>query len=145
MKSPIPILGPIALLACSWALIAGIAALNPNPGASATLASARDLHAAAIDHIKIENRGWQAGGFGTVGLFSFRIINENDVAVKDVEIGCVTHAASGTELDRKIGTLYQHFNPHTSRNVTNFNIGLINSQAKSAGCYIIGASIEGEH
>ena len=79
---------------------------------------------------------WYKGGFESVMIASFTIVNHNDFGVKDVEVTCSSTAASGTVIDHNTRTVYVLVKPQSSKRVREFNMGLINSQAAGTDCSI---------
>ncbi len=79
---------------------------------------------------------WSKQGFGNVMEANFTVHNENDFAVKDVEVRCVSSAPSGTVIDSNTRTIYERFEAGKVKRVAKFNMGFINSQATSTSCSI---------
>jgi hypothetical protein len=67
---------------------------------------------------------------------NFKIENPTDHSFKDFEITCNHYAASGTKIDSNTRTIYEVVKAHGKKTVRDFNMGFINSQAKSSSCTI---------
>jgi hypothetical protein len=96
---------------------------------------------AAISNTKLDFT-WSKEGFGNVMEANFTINNKNDFAVKDVEIRCVSSAPSGTVIDSNTRVIYERFEAGKIKRITKFNMGFINSQAKSTSCSIRDLTID---
>lgn len=83
---------------------------------------------------------WRLDGFGNVMIATFRISNDNDIAVKDIEILCRTSGRSGTELSSASHTIYDIIAPHKTRTFTDINMGFVDSQSARAGCDVVSVS-----
>jgi DNA-binding transcriptional regulator YdaS (Cro superfamily) len=59
----------------------------------------------ALNRIKLDWT-WRKGGFGTVAVATFTVVNGNDFAIKDLAITCRFEGNSGTEIGRGSATLY---------------------------------------
>lgn len=79
---------------------------------------------------------WTKSGFGTVGLVTIAIENQNEFAVKDVLITCDFTASSGTKVGTASGTIYETIKPKSTRTFKEFNIGFIHSQSQRGGCAV---------
>lgn len=86
--------------------------------------------------MNIKTLSWSKSGFGTVGLVTITIENQNDFPVKDLAISCDFSANSGTKIDSAKGTIYETIKPKSSRTFKEFNIGFIHNQAQRGGCSI---------
>lgn len=57
-----------------------------------------------LSKFRIGNFRWEKGGFGAVMVATFAIYNDNEFAVKDVEVTCVHSTPGGTLIDRNTRT-----------------------------------------
>lgn len=81
---------------------------------------------------------WKLGGFDNVILATFTVKNENDFAVKDLQIRCEAFGKSGTKIDRNTRTIYDVVKAKGTKRLPEANLGLVNSQAERLACDIIG-------
>jgi hypothetical protein len=79
---------------------------------------------------------WSKDGFGSVMMASFIIQNPTRYRFKDVEIKCTHSAPSGTEIDSNTRTIYEMFEPRSTKQINKMNMGFIHSQATSSECRI---------
>lgn len=89
-----------------------------------------------LANININALRWSKDGFGTVMMATFRIDNDNPVAIKDVELTCVHSTKSGTVIDKNTRTVYEVINSNSYFYVRDFNMGFIHSQAAQSRCYV---------
>jgi hypothetical protein len=118
------------------AVIGNLAGPNPSPSSSALSApppsNAKEQVRAQLDL----NFSWRKEGFDNVMTADFTITNRSTRPVKDVEITCIHHAPSGTEIDRNTRTIYEIIPAKGKKRIHNFNMGLIHSQVRSSACNI---------
>lgn len=79
---------------------------------------------------------WRKEGFGSVMEADFKITNNSEEDIKDIEIQCVHYAISGTKIDSNNRTIYEVIQANSKRSFKNFNMGFIHEQADSSSCYI---------
>lgn len=94
-----------------------------------------DAKAAAVSSMQLKF-SWNKEGFGNVMIANFTIINNGSRDVKDIQITCTHYAPSGTEIDSNTRTIYQIVKAGKRKTIKNFNMGFINSQARSSACNI---------
>jgi hypothetical protein len=88
------------------------------------------------DLLRFELEGWAKGGTGNVLLVDFSVQNGNSFAISDITIGCVMRSASGAPVGESRKTWTDVVRPGQSRVVQGFKMGLIDTQAQSAACYV---------
>ena len=54
--------------------------------------------ASPLDGLKISSQSWRRGGLGSNALVTFTLRNNNDYAVKDIEIACAFNRRDGSHL-----------------------------------------------
>jgi len=91
--------------------------------------------------MKLTDFSWEVGGFGTVLLNDFTIVNGNTFAVKDIAISCVLQGPSGTVLGTTKHTVYDVLLAHGAKRFEKVNMGFINSQTYAVSCAVNGASV----
>ena len=79
---------------------------------------------------------WRKEGFGSVMEADFKIINNSEEDIKDIEIQCNHYAKSGTKIDSNSRTIYEVIKANSKRSFKNFNMGFIHDQASSSSCHI---------
>jgi len=90
---------------------------------------------AAIGSMKLDFT-WRKDGFGSVMIADFTVHNNGLHDVKDVEVKCIHSAPSGTVIDSNTQTLYDLFKAKSTRQIRDFNMGFIHSQAAITRCEI---------
>lgn len=90
----------------------------------------------AIDNLKLVYE-WQVSGFGRVMLANFTIENTNDFGAKDIKIICDMYSKSKTKIGENEAVIYDIFPKKSKKEIKEFNMGIIDSQAESATCNII--------
>jgi hypothetical protein len=88
------------------------------------------------DLVKLEYE-WQKVGFNNVMEADFTIQNDNEVAIKDIEIECTHFAKSGTKIDSNRKTIYDAVPAKGKKKFSKFNMGFIHTQADKTACRIV--------
>src|SRR5260370_42364521 len=91
--------------------------------------------------MRLTDFSWEAGGFGTVLLNDFTIVNGNTFAVKDITISCVLQGPSGTVVGTTKHAVYDVVLAHSAKRFEKVNMGFINSQTYIVSCAVNGASV----
>jgi hypothetical protein len=79
---------------------------------------------------------WSKGGFDNIMMADFTVHNSTQYRFKDVEIKCTHFAPSGTEVDSNTRTIFEVFEPRSTKKIRQMNMGLIHSQVARSGCKI---------
>lgn len=80
---------------------------------------------------------WSKGGFGSVMIVDFVILNPSNYAIKDLEVTCTHFANSGTRIDSNSRTIYEVVPAKGKKIVKDFNMGFIHSQATKTSCKVL--------
>ena len=80
---------------------------------------------------------WERGGFDLVMIADFKIKNNTDSAVKDIEITCKGFTESGTKIDSNTRTIYKIIQPGETLEIIDYNMGYLHTDVKSSGCYTV--------
>jgi hypothetical protein len=99
-------------------------------------ASATAFNAPSEDPVRVTHVTWRKDGFGSVMIANFTFKNDNEFAVKDVEVTCIHSANSGTEMDRNTRTIYERIPANSSAYFDEVNMGFIDPQARSTRCEV---------
>lgn len=86
--------------------------------------------------MNVAGLSWKIGGFGSVGLMTFTVSNQNDFPVKDFVLSCTFSSNSGTQLGTAAHTVYETVKPRSKRSFSDVNVGFIHSQSGKANCDI---------
>ncbi len=99
----------------------------PSPEAAPSNRQAAPIAPPAINRLKISSQSWRRGGLGSNALLTFTLRNDNDYAVKDIEIACAFSRQDGSHLtDRKT--------------FSRLHIGFVNINANKAKCAPVAAN-----
>jgi hypothetical protein len=93
----------------------------------------------AVDTVAITDFHWTRSDFGLV-MIDLTIRNPSDVVLKDIVIGCIFRAPSGTVVDQRTTTIYEIVRARGAKSIKNFQIGIVHSQASKADRRVRGAS-----
>jgi hypothetical protein len=109
-------------------------ALAASPSAAPT-----DL--SAVNGLKISSQSWRRGGLGSNALVTFTLRNDNNYAVKDIEIACAFSRQDGSHLtDRKRVIPDAVVNMKSRKTFAQMHIGFVNIYANKAKCAPIAAN-----
>jgi len=95
----------------------------------------------AVNGLKISSQSWRRGGLGSNALITFTLRNENDYAVKDIEIACTFSRRDGSHLtdrDRLIPDAV--VNMKSRKTFARVHIGYVNINANKAKCAPVAAN-----
>ena len=112
---------------------AGAATSDPSP-------TAADIKEMLIRDTKLDF-AWSKGGFDSIMMADFTVHNSSQYRFKDVEIKCDNYAPSGTVVDSNTRTMFEMFEPHSTKKIKQMNMGFIHSQAARSGCQITNLTV----
>lgn len=95
--------------------------------------------AAALDRLKISSQTWRRGGLGSKALVTFTVRNDNDYAVKDVEIVCVFMRRDGSHLTDRSRLLADPVGMKSRKTFAHVPVGFVNVNADQAKCSLVTA------
>lgn len=108
------------------------------PGGGATAAAA----AAELDRLRISSQTWRRGGLGSRALVTFTLRNDNDYAVKDIEILCSFSRRDGSHLTDRRRILPETVNMKSRKTFASVPVGFVNVNASQARCSLAAAQRE---
>ncbi|MDA9403776.1 hypothetical protein [Bradyrhizobium sp. CCBAU 45389] len=123
VKSDIAVAGPAA---------PGDAAVSPT-------AEAQTATAAELDRLRISSQTWRRGGLGSKALVTLTLRNDNDYAVRDVEISCAFVRRDGTPLTARSRVLSDTVSMKSRKTFARIPVGYINVNADQAKCSLVAA------
>ena len=95
----------------------------------------------AVDGLKISSQSWRRGGLGSNALVTFTLRNDNNYAVKDIEIACAFSRQDGSHLtDRRRVIPDAVVNTKSRKTFAQMHIGFVNLYANKAKCAPVAAS-----
>ncbi|MBR1132586.1 hypothetical protein [Bradyrhizobium iriomotense] len=95
--------------------------------------------AAELDHLRISSQTWRRGGLGSRALVTFTLRNDNDYAVRDVEIICAFVRRDGTPLTARSRVLPDTVSMKSRKTFARIPIGYVNVNADQAKCSLVAA------
>ena len=96
--------------------------------------------APAVNGLKISSQSWRRGGLGSKALITFTLRNDNDYAVKDIEIACAFSRGDGSHLTDRKRVLPDTVNMKSRKTFARLHVGFVNIYANKAKCTPIAAS-----
>ncbi|MGD5476685.1 hypothetical protein QUS85_22605, partial [Xanthomonas citri pv. citri] len=82
---------------------------------------------------------WRRGGLGSKALVTFTLRNDNDYAVKDLEIVCAFARRDGSHLTDRSRVLADTVNMKSRKTFARVAVGFVNVHADQASCSLIAA------
>ncbi|WP_440640997.1 hypothetical protein ACSHT2_07290 [Bradyrhizobium sp. PUT101] len=121
-----------------------LAAVKPAPSgdASAVMSPASEVPAPAsaeLSRLRISSQTWRRGGLGSKALVTFTLRNDNDYAVKDVEIVCAFTRRDGTHLTDRSRVLADAVSMKSRKTFARIPVGFVNVNADQAKCSLVAA------
>jgi hypothetical protein len=117
-----------------------LAAVEPAaPGDAAAAASPIAQASAELDRLKISSQTWRRGGLGSKALVTFTLRNDNDYAVKDLEIVCAFTRRDGSHLTDRSRVLADTVTMKSRKTFARVAVGFINVNADQAKCSLVAA------
>jgi hypothetical protein len=117
-----------------------LAAVEPaGPGDAAAAASPIAKAPAELDRLKISSQTWRRGGLGSKALVTFTLRNDNDYAVKDLEIVCAFARRDGSHLTDRSRVLADTVTMKSRKTFARIPVGFINVNADQAKCSLVAA------
>jgi hypothetical protein len=93
-----------------------------------------------LDGLKIVSQSWRRGGLGSKALVTFTLRNENDFAVKDIEIACSFTRRDGRHLTDRRRIIPDTVNMKSRKRYAGMLVGFVNVNANKAKCSLVTAS-----
>jgi hypothetical protein len=95
---------------------------------------------APVDGLKISSQSWRRGGLGSKALVTFTLRNDNDYAVKDIEIFCSFARRDGSHLTDRRRVIHDTVSMKSRRTFARMHVGFVNINANQAKCSLVAAS-----
>ncbi|MDD1526018.1 hypothetical protein C7U92_09165 [Bradyrhizobium sp. WBOS7] len=113
---------------------------SDDPAALASLASEAQVPAMAdLGRLRISSQTWRRGGLGSKALVTFTLRNDNDYAVKDVEIVCAFARRDGSHLTDRSRVLADPVGMKSRKTFARIPVGFVNVNADQAKCSLVAA------
>lgn len=114
-----------------------LARIDPTPPTTASDTSGAE--AAGLDRLKISSQTWRRGGLGSKALVTFTVRNDNEYAVKDVEVVCAFTRRDGTHLTDRSRVLAEIIGMKSRKTFARVPVGFVNVNADQAKCALVTA------
>jgi hypothetical protein len=113
----------------------------PSGNAAAVLpaSEAQTAAMAELGRIRISSQTWRRGGLGSKALVTFTLRNDNDYAVKDVEIVCAFARRDGSHLTDRSRVLADPVSMKSRKTFARVPVGFVNVNADQAKCSLVAA------
>ncbi|MGY3035310.1 hypothetical protein ACVIIV_004480 [Bradyrhizobium sp. USDA 4354] len=115
---------------------------TPSGGASAVASPASEAQVpvtAELGGLRISSQTWRRGGLGSKALVTFTLRNDNDYAVKDVEIVCAFTRRDGSHLTDRSRVLVDAIGMKSRKTFARIPVGFVNVNADQAKCSLVAA------
>ncbi|MGY4288074.1 hypothetical protein ACVWXO_007294 [Bradyrhizobium sp. LM2.7] len=113
------------------------AAASVNPAAELPPSAAQA--AAELDLLRISSQTWRRGGLGSKALVTFTLRNDNDYAIRDVEIVCAFTRRDGSRLTERTRVLADIVSMKSRKTFAHVPVGFVNVNADQAKCSLVTA------
>ena len=119
-----------------------VAAVETAPSGDAAVSPASETQIptmAELGRIRISSQTWRRGGLGSKALVTLTLRNDNDYAVKDVEIVCAFARRDGSHLTDRSRVLADTVSMKSRKTFARIPVGFINVNADQAKCSLVAA------
>ena len=114
-------------------------AVSPDPAAT-TEAPTPSAGPPPVDGLSISSQSWRRGGLGSKALVSFTLRNNNDYAVKDIELVCAFTRRDGSHLTDRKRVIPDTLTMRSRKTFAHMLFGFVNINASRAMCAPVAAS-----
>ncbi len=95
---------------------------------------------APVDGLKISSQSWRRGGLGSNAVVTMTLRNNNEYAVKDVDISCAFLRPDGSHLTGRTRLISDVINMKSRKTFVRLHVGFVNVNAAKAKCSLLAAS-----
>ena len=96
--------------------------------------------APAVNGLSISSQSWRRGGLGSKALVTFTLRNNNEYAVKDIELDCAFARRDGSHLTDRKRIIPDSVNMKSRKVFAHMLVGFVNVNASRAKCIPIAAA-----
>jgi hypothetical protein len=93
-----------------------------------------------VDGLSISSQSWRRSGLGSKALVTFTLRNNNDYAVKDIELVCAFARADGSHLTDRKRVIPDTVTMKSRKTFARMPVGFVNVNASRAKCALVAAS-----
>jgi len=95
---------------------------------------------APVDGLKISSQSWRRGGLGSNAFVTMTVRNNNEYAVRDVDISCAFLRSDGSHLTERTRLISDVINMKSRKTFVRLHVGFVNVNATKAKCSVLAAS-----
>lgn len=95
---------------------------------------------APVDGLNISSQSWRRGGLGSNAFVTLTLRNNNDFAIKDIEISCAFARPDGSHLTDRTRLIHDTVNMKGRKTFAHLHVGFVNVNAANARCSLVAAS-----
>jgi len=110
------------------------------PPVTAAYAPALAAEVPPINGLSISSQSWRRGGLGSKALVTFTLRNNNDYAVKDIELVCAFARQDGSHLTDRKRVIPDTVNMKSRKTFARVLVGFVNVSASRAKCTPVAAN-----
>ena len=92
-----------------------------------------------VDLVSISSQSWRRGGLGSNALVTLTLRNDNDYAVRDIEITCAFTRPDGSRLTDRTRLIHETVNMKSRKTFSRLHVGFVNVNATNAQCSVAAA------
>ena len=92
-----------------------------------------------VDLVSISSQSWRRGGLGSNALVTLTLRNDNDYAVRDIEISCAFTRPDGSRLTDRTRLIHETVNMKSRKTFSRLHVGFVNVNATNAQCSVVAA------
>jgi hypothetical protein len=93
-----------------------------------------------IDGLRISSQSWRRGGLGSKALVTLTLRNDNEYAVKDIEIACAFARRDGSPLTNRKRVIDGTIRGKSRKTYARMLVGFVNIYANKAKCSLVSAN-----
>jgi hypothetical protein len=108
--------------------------------AAATAVPTQPADPPAVNGLSISSQSWRRGGLGSQALVNFTLRNNNDYAVKDIELVCAFTRRDGSHLTDRKRVISDTVAMRSRKTFAHMLVGFVNINASRANCVPVAAS-----
>ncbi|WP_298241102.1 hypothetical protein [uncultured Bradyrhizobium sp.] len=112
---------------------------SADPAAPSAASEAQVPAMAELGRLRISSQTWRRGGLGSKALVTFTLRNDNDYAVKDIEIVCAFARRDGSHLTDRSRVLADSVALKSRKTFARIPVGFVNVNADQAKCSLVAA------
>jgi hypothetical protein len=112
----------------------------PTVPETAAPAATPPIEVSPLNGLIISSQSWRRSGLGSNALVTFTLRNNNDYAVKDVEIACAFARKDGSHLTDRTRIVPGTVEMKSRKTFAHLHVGFVNINANKAKCALVAAN-----